>query len=416
VAGGGCPPSDAAFANFTTLLLKCGEHTWGKDIKTFLHDVDNWTNAQLRAQLAAGAANFLDVVSSWAEQRAWCVDMSLAALTGAGHPLAPAVAAALADLTPTAPPAPAAEGYAPYAAGTVYAAGRWSVGFDAATGAIAALSDALTGQVWASPDDGSRLAYLQYNTLSSDDYATMTGGEPDGYYPLPGTPPDWYLKDFGKPNVSSAAPLHQEVVQSLVGLFMKETADSASFLVHAGFADPALHSYYGAPADIWLRVDVPRGAATAAPINCTLEIFDKTATRLPEGLFLRFNVSRSNAGQPAPVAWAIDTLGSAVDPFDTVQGGNHHAHGFSEGLRAAKSSAAGKPSALAFQSDDAGVAFFGKPWPLPNPVWANSSDPTEGAGFLLLDNTWGTNYPAWVPWKAEDANMRWRFSVAAAAS
>ena len=96
-----------------------------------------------------------------------------------------------------------------------------------------------------------------------------------------------------------------------------------------------------------------------------------------------------------------------------MQGGNHHAHGVSEGLRAIKSGPAGKPAALSISSDDAGVAFMGKPWPLPNPVWANSSDITEGAGFLLVDNTWGTNYPAWVPWKSEDANMRWRFTMSA---
>lgn len=449
-AAGACVSTDPVFANFTRLLLKCGEHTWGKDIKTFLHDTSHWSNVDLRAQLAAGAPNFLDVLASWQEQRAWCIDYSLGALQAGGHALAPAVAAALADLTPTAPPQPAQQGYAPFAAGSVYAAGRWSIGFDAATGAIATLADSQTGQSWASPADGSRLAWLHYVTLSADDYVTMTGGVASGgYYPLPGDSPDWYKLDFGKPNLTSVAPLHQEVAASLGGLFLRETPTVASFLVQASFADPSLHAVYGAPAAVWLRVDVPRGtgAAAAAPINITLELFDKTATRLPEGLFLRFNASRSYGANAAPLAWSAATLSGAVDPFNTVQGGNHHLHGVSEGIVATKADPAGKgkAAALVIDADSAAVASFGRPWPLPNPVWANSSNPIEGAGFLLCDNTWGTvssracsgdrvraarfpatrrpplspspvqqNFPMWYPFVASDANMRFRFSLTAA--
>jgi len=387
VAAGGCALADPVFANFTRMLLKCGEHTWGADIKTFLHDTENWTNAQLAAQLAANASNFGYVLATWAEQRAWCIDLSLGALVDGGHALAPAVAAALADLTPDAPPSPAADGFAPFAAGAVYAAGRWSIGFDAATGAIATLVDTTTGQVWANLSaDGSKLAWPHYVTLSADDFATLTGPEPGGYYPGQGQPPGWYLLDFGKPNVSSANPLHQEVAASLVALYLKETPAVASFLVQTSFSDAALHTYYGAPAAMWLRVDVPR-LAPAGAINCTFEIYGKTPTRLPEGFFLRFNASRSYAGAPAPLTWTVNTLGAAIDAFDVVQGGNHHLHGFSEGIAAVKPHASA-PATLTFASDDVGVAGFGRPWPLPNPVFANSSDITEGASFLLLDNTW----------------------------
>jgi hypothetical protein len=70
---------------------------------------------------------------------------------------------------------------------------------------------------------------------------------------------------------------------------------------------------------------------------------------------------------------------------------------------------------LRITSDSAALASFGRPWPLPAPVWANSTDPSEGSGFLLMDNTWGTNYPAWLPWDAaNDSNQRWRFALTAA--
>ena len=159
---------------------------------------------------------------------------------------------------------------------------------------------------------------------------------------------------------------------------------------------------------MWLRIDVPRGAGAAPSINFTFEIFDKTATRLPEGLFMRFNVSGGGATLPS---WRVRSLdGGAIDPFDVVPGGNHHLHGFAgaDGGGIAATQAGG--ATLYISSDSAGLASFGNPSPLPAPVFANSTKPSEGSGFCLLDNTWGTNYPAWLPWDPEnDSNQRWRF-------
>ena len=46
----------------------------------------HWTNAQLRAELAAKEPHFTDIIASWAEQRAWGIEYALGALD-AGHPL-----------------------------------------------------------------------------------------------------------------------------------------------------------------------------------------------------------------------------------------------------------------------------------------------------------------------------------------
>jgi len=381
LASGACDAADPRVANMTRFLLKCAEHTWGTDIKSFLHDTTHWTNAELEAQLAARAPNFMATLATWVEQRAWCVDYTIGAL--AGHALQPALAAALADLRPAAPPAPAAEGFAPFAPGAVWRGARWSVGFDGATGALSTLADAATGRAWAAPADGTRLAWLHYVTLSAADYDVFTGPEPGGYYPFDGKDePEWFRLDFGKPNVSSAAPVHQEVAQTLKSLWLREGADAASFLVEAAFADE-LHSYYGAPASVWLQFDVPRGAGGA--INASVSIFNKTATRLPEGLFLRFNAS-------ARGGWRVSKLGADVDPFDVVPGGAHHNHGFAGPRGGVAALDAG--ARLGVRSDSAGVAGFGNPTPLPAPVWANSTDPAEGAAFMLVANGWGTNYRA----------------------
>lgn len=53
LASGECSRGDAALANFTRLLLKVPEHTWGADVKAALGDWGRWANADLHAALAA---------------------------------------------------------------------------------------------------------------------------------------------------------------------------------------------------------------------------------------------------------------------------------------------------------------------------------------------------------------------------
>jgi hypothetical protein len=402
LAEGECNATDARIRNFTDKILKCGEHTWGADVKSFLHDTTHWSNVELRAQLAnASATNFAYVLATWNEQRAWCVDYAIAAL--GNHPLAAGVAAAAADLHPdaAAPPPPASLGFVSLAPGSAYNAGRWMLGFDATTGALTTLDDAVSGVSWASPAAGTGLLWPHYVTLNQTDYDVFTGGEPNGYYPLPGDSPDWYKKDFGKPNVSEGMPVHREAAATLRSLWLRESTDVVSFLVETAFSEDA-HNLAGAPEALWLRLDVPRGAAAAGSLNVTLELFNKTATRLPEGLFLRFNASAAGG-------WRFATLGADVDPFDVVPGGNQHLHG----ARAAVALDSGKAARLELASDGAGLVSVGRPWPLPAPVWPGSALPGDGLGFMLFGNTWGTNYPMWYPFRAEDAQMRFRFTLTA---
>ena len=73
-------------ANFTRMMLKVPEHTWGVDTKKGLDDYSTWDAPALRAALAAGAnANFSRTVYSWERQRAY-LDWALEALP-TGHPL-----------------------------------------------------------------------------------------------------------------------------------------------------------------------------------------------------------------------------------------------------------------------------------------------------------------------------------------
>ena len=39
-----CSYDDQRYYNFSRLFIYNGEHTWGGDIKAFLHDTENWIN------------------------------------------------------------------------------------------------------------------------------------------------------------------------------------------------------------------------------------------------------------------------------------------------------------------------------------------------------------------------------------
>lgn len=44
---GRCSYDDQRYYNFSRLFIYNGEHTWGGDIKKFLHDTENWTNVHV---------------------------------------------------------------------------------------------------------------------------------------------------------------------------------------------------------------------------------------------------------------------------------------------------------------------------------------------------------------------------------
>ena len=74
---------DVRIQNFSRLLIKNGEHTWGKDVKTYLGDWTNWGNEAFLAHI--NTAPYQDMIASWLEQRSWGIEYALEAL--ADHPL-----------------------------------------------------------------------------------------------------------------------------------------------------------------------------------------------------------------------------------------------------------------------------------------------------------------------------------------
>eukprot|EP00879_Flechtneria_rotunda_P010814 GHRR01011301.1.p1 GENE.GHRR01011301.1~~GHRR01011301.1.p1 ORF type:complete len:838 (+),score=278.05 GHRR01011301.1:406-2919(+) len=77
-----CNTKSAAYKNFTRLLIKVPEHTWGVSFNSYFGDVTNYTNAWLHQLLSEGEGNHQGLavsVESWRRQRAY-IDWALQAL------------------------------------------------------------------------------------------------------------------------------------------------------------------------------------------------------------------------------------------------------------------------------------------------------------------------------------------------
>ena len=418
---GSCLPSDPAIANATRFLLKNVEHTFGHDTKSLPADYIHYTNEALHQMLASGNAKFAGAVASWVEQRAYGFDYALEALDQAHHPLAARLRSAFADIVPPRS-GPDFSGFRRIVPGTVYDGGRLRLSFDAESGAVASLVDASTGAVYAGAADGvdgnGTLLALEYYTYSNDvDYlaffeAYSTANMP----PFPG--PGNFFPDFTKQNTSAnALDVHQRVPATLQALFVKDGGGTATFLAQLTFGDPSSargpHLYWGAPEEAWLELSMPLlPALSTGPVvlNATLISYNKTATRLSEGLFLRLNMTRGVVGQREQLR--LDKVGAWIDPYDVVLGGCHKQHAVGpRGIELVSTQAAGVRAQLAMASRSAMLVNIATPNILPYPVNATAFVHGEGVQWLLSNNGWATNYPLWSPFLAGDESQQWRFEL-----
>ena len=124
--------------------------------------------------------------------------------------------------------------------------------------------------------------------------------------------------------------------------------------------------------------------------------FDKSATRLPEAMWLTFNPAVSSAAK-----WTLTVSDETVAPLDVVTAGNRHMHALSKGF-----SCADGASTFSVDTLDAPLVSVGAR----NPLAFSKAQPDLSTGIHsnLYNNSWGTNY---VMWFNED--MRFRYVLRA---
>lgn len=431
IMGGRCPADDPDIFNFSRLLLKAPEHTAGLGSGNIPDN--NWSNSEFE-QVRSGSA-FQQIEGSWTEQRQFLVW----ALKALQRPEASASAKALhqeisARLAALEPSRPSTQGFREVTAPEgPFSCGAVEIGFDAATGAIVHLVDRRNGRQWAgnlpSPPEPQPFLHFQRMKLEADlrsgreselDFELLAvpppvnSGNPlalflyrtydalESYsnmrqysYVWPPYFPSSDMSVFYKPEVRSAHPQSRWWFPKRSGTWRRDGVEGCEFL-HKLEMPPQAHARYGAPESAWVRVVVPPDRAV---VNIDFQWFCKTATRLPEALWMVFRPIAPDAA-----GWRLQTLDELLPPQHVAVNGSRHLAAVWEGA-----SYCDDKGHLLIETLDATVVSPGFPALLDynnQPV-----NPQDGMFFNLANNVWNTNWPLWYPWLAKDADSRFRFTL-----
>jgi hypothetical protein len=442
LGAGQCDTQEYRFYNFSRLLIKVSisfcmpqcrsiktlefgffdsfiqgiEHTWAGDVKKFLNDTEylQWSNADFNA--IRNSAGYQNLEATWFEQRLWALEVRnfsiisdaelqlkwicvlfchflQAPLQALGdHPLAAEISRRWHAIRSQTIPQPDQLGYTQVQTdiGQVFRIGDFSIAFDAESGAITTLTELSNGTQWA--DAQHPLAQFLYQTFDQNDVNSFL----DQYIycqPMDIDACSWVLKDFGKLNVSTARPISQIVPTTLQQLWFKpvstqDTATASSFLLLLSLPTDA-HTQAGAPATIWLQV-----VAQAPALKISVQWSDKTPTRLPESLWLRFGAAADNV--------LVQKAGGMIDLHQRLFNASSHLHGIWNSVVLQQGS-----QQLSVSSPSSAVVSVGLPvnklTAYPIPVDSFQPDFDAGVAFNLFNNLWGTNYIMYWPFAPENA-------------
>ncbi|KAL3138964.1 hypothetical protein ABBQ32_005773 [Trebouxia sp. C0010 RCD-2024] len=398
---------EAAYRNFSRLLLKIPEHTWGFDTKTFLHDESNWSNKNFHAQLDAHAQNYEDNIAQWQRQRGYmtwaleALDQSLA------QPL-PASVNTLGDSDTAGLRAEVSgvraewraqheltdlEGYEEHPVGAPLRlkSQYWQIEVNTTTGTLDGLQylwPEETGADWASLE--APLGRVLYDTYTEQDYRIIW--ENYSYRDFSG--------DFGKPNCSVAKPRRSRLSPTIIKVYKQQEGNGFKALMKGSMPSWAVQEA-GAPAEVWVDIQAPEDADS---LYLDVIWVNKTATRLPEAMWVQF-------APPAAVAdaasWQMYKLGRPVSPLEVVLNGSQSMHAVSDEGISVRGAGSGSWEQLNIRSLDAALVSPGEPIPFPNPN--ARPDLHKGMAYNLANNIWGTNYIMWQPYEQEQERMRFRF-------
>lgn len=198
------------------------------------------------------------------------------------------------------------------------------------------------------------------------------------------------LDDYDKVGIDTGGAVYRNIYPTVQGVWYgydNVTADGGAthivFHVEVTFASDAV-TLAGAPQVAWVSVKVPLSKFDAS-IGVTVQAFNKTATRLPEAMFLRFKPAASGDGGHT---FAMEKLGEWMDPLDVVVGGAKHMHSLSRGGVSFPAVASSSGSnRMNITSPDARTFCWGAPTGFPVPT-DEAPDMTQGGSHVLWDNLW----------------------------
>lgn len=365
--------TDMAFAQS---LLLVSEHTWGFDVKTFLH---NWEKYEFdKFPEFAETDAFKNIEASWKEKQDYIKD-AIAALPDSLQQEAKK------ELASLAPDAPSTEGYETTSCGQVIDAGLFTVKLGN-SGSLVSLVEKSTGKEWASPENP--LGEFTYQTYSGESYQRFISQY------CPPNPAGWAIADYGKPGLDKTSAVEQLWNYQVKEAMVKKGKGGVSLLVELipikSTSEKTLP--FGAPKRVFVKYDF---SAKKPTLDMEVVWKDKSKNRIPEAAWFSFTPKLQN-----PTLY-LDKMGYEVEATDVVSRGARAIHGVSDYIRWKD----GKQSVIISTQDAPLVA-------LNSPNILNfddqSADPKKGAHFCLLNTCWGTNYTQW--W-GEDMKYKFSFSL-----
>ncbi|CAF4686872.1 unnamed protein product, partial [Rotaria sp. Silwood2] len=188
----------------------------------------------------------------------------------------------------------------------------FSVGFNYTTGAIVFLQDDNEKTL---SNINNTLGSIQYKTYSNDDFDRFNLQ----FNPNCGPP----CGDFAKPGLTDSES--QTLFPHVISMWRDNV--NKTLLIELTFPNDIIENYGGSKT-LWLNYTFPLDSPPAILIQ--LEWFNKTATRLPESIWIEFNpilpITSYTCNQ-----WKIDVLGYDVDPSKIVNYGSRRLHAIGHG-------------------------------------------------------------------------------------
>ncbi|KAL0486672.1 hypothetical protein AKO1_001653 [Acrasis kona] len=373
---GKCSLSDERVRNFDLLFMKIGEHTWGKDVKTHLHDPENFDNEKFHKKLIEMGDNYKNIIDSWVEQRSF-LDMALAQLKD--HPLKSTIEYELLNKHTSL----FTRGFTKTKE-TSFELDAWSIGFDPSTGSINKLIRKKSGRVLATKEN--QIASVSYQTLNSADYDTFLK-----HYLICLPECEWGYQDFGKPGLEKINATSTTYNTQLESISTKTLDDAVVFLIELSFPSIS-HANYGAPEKVLVMVTLSKNK-DCGMVSIDVEYQNKTPTRIPESLWVSFNPN-----VPNPNDWFMSKLDTLVSPVDIAGNGSVHLHGVDDSSVIYVSD---DYNSIVVRSEDAPLVAFGERVALPTPMNVKP-DMKKGFHFNAMNNLWGTNYIMWYPYLEDE--------------
>ncbi|MEW5303240.1 MAG: hypothetical protein WDW36_005948 [Sanguina aurantia] len=250
------------------------------------------------------------------------------------------------------------------------------------------------GNDWAGT--GSELGSLVYSTFTEEDFKEMLTRH------YSNTQPPWYT-DFGKPNCSSADPRKADLSARFQGMHQAEHEAGLTLMLEFKFDAWAVR-LAGAPQSMWVTYAFSKHSEA---IQMEVAWINKTATRLPEALWVKFKPGGHAVDSDS---WVMHKLGSQISPMEVVRNGSYSQHGVQdEGVSVRAAPSEGGDDAwevLHIRSLDAHLVSPGQATPLPNVDQV--PDLSLGMSFCLTNNVFGTNFVLWMPYREEDSSLKFR--------